>query len=60
MATPVNLNRFRKEKARAEKQARATENALKFGRTKAEKSSDNAVTALDQKRLDGHKRDDQT
>jgi hypothetical protein len=60
MATPVNLNRFRKEKARAEKKARATENAVKFGRTKAEKSSDNAVTALDQKRLDGHKRDDQT
>ena len=60
MATPVNLNRFRKEKARAEKKACATENAVKFGRTKAEKSRDNAVTALDQKRLDGHKRDDQT
>ena len=60
MATPVNLNRYRKEKARAEKKARATENAVKFGRTKAEKSSDNAVTALDQKRLDGHKHDDQT
>ena len=60
MATPVNLNRYRKEKARAEKKARASENVVKFGRTKAEKSHDTAVTALDQKRLDGHKRDDQT
>jgi hypothetical protein len=60
MATPVNLNRFRKEKSRAEKKARASENALKFGRTKAEKSHNIAVTALDKKRLDGHKRDDQT
>ncbi len=60
MTTPVNLNRFRKEKARAEKKARANENAVKFGRTRAEKSRDSAVTALDKKRLDGHKRDDQT
>jgi hypothetical protein len=33
---------------------------VKFGRTKAEKSHNIAVTALDKKRLDGHKRDDQT
>jgi len=60
MATPFNLNRFRKEKSRAEKKARASENALKFGRTKAEKSHNIAVTTLDNKHLDGHKRDDQT
>ena len=34
---PVNLNRVRKEKARVQKRARADENAVKFGRTKAEK-----------------------
>ncbi|WP_170760522.1 DUF4169 family protein [Ruegeria lacuscaerulensis] len=37
MSKPVNLNRYRKEKARAEKKARADQNAVKFGRTKAEK-----------------------
>ncbi len=38
MSKPVNLNRYRKEKARAEKKARADQNAVKFGRTKAEKA----------------------
>ena len=37
MVEPVNLNRFRKEKARADTKARADQNAVKFGRTKAEK-----------------------
>jgi len=60
MADPVNLNRYRKTKARAEKKVRANENAVKFGRTKAEKSRASALTELYSKRLDGHKRDDQT
>ena len=38
MGKPVNLNRYRKEKARAEKKARADQNAVKFGRSKAEKA----------------------
>ena len=42
MAAPVNLNRARKEKARAEKKARADENAARFGRTKAERMLDEA------------------
>lgn len=42
MAEPVNLNRFRKDKARAAKKARADENAVKFGRSKAEKDLDRA------------------
>ena len=37
MGKPVNLNRYRKEKARAEKKARADQNAVAFGRSKAEK-----------------------
>ncbi|MCE8511428.1 DUF4169 family protein [Ruegeria pomeroyi] len=42
MGKPVNLNQFRKQKARAEKKARADENAVKFGRSKADKQLDRA------------------
>ncbi|WP_424980224.1 DUF4169 family protein [Leisingera sp. S232] len=58
MAKPVNLNRYKKEKARAEKKARADENAVTFGRTKAEKDLDKARNAQDVRRLDDHKRDE--
>ncbi|NOE26034.1 DUF4169 family protein [Ruegeria sp. HKCCD6157] len=46
MGKPVNLNRYRKEKARAERKARADRNAVAFGRTKAEKE----VVKLQQKK----------
>jgi hypothetical protein len=55
--TVVNLNKFRKAKARAEKKVQANENAVKFGRTKAEKSLDHARNAKAQQDLDGKKRD---
>ncbi|MFY0309394.1 DUF4169 family protein [Leisingera sp. ANG59] len=58
MGKPVNLNRYRKEKARAEKKARADQNAVTFGRTKAEKDLDKARNAQEVKRLDDHKRDE--
>ena len=50
---PVNLNRARKARARADKQARANENAARFGRSKAQKElekarADKAVRDLDQ------------
>ncbi|WP_264213368.1 DUF4169 family protein [Leisingera thetidis] len=57
MAKPVNLNRIRKEKARAEKKARADQNAVTFGRTKAEKDLDKARNAQQARHLDDHKRD---
>jgi hypothetical protein len=57
MAAPVNLNRFRKDKARAAKKARADENAVKFGRTKAEKQRDTADANKAKRDLDGHMRD---
>ncbi|MEP1327745.1 DUF4169 family protein [Pseudophaeobacter sp.] len=57
MAEPVNLNRFRKEKARAEKKARADQNAVKFGRTKAEKSRDKSRKDQEIRRLDDHRSD---
>ena len=58
MAEPVNLNRFRKEKARAEKKARADQNAAKFGRTKAQKDAEKKLSEIEKRRLDGVKRDD--
>ncbi|SLN39276.1 hypothetical protein TRL7639_02008 [Falsiruegeria litorea R37] len=58
MAEPVNLNRFRKEKARAERKARADQNAVKFGRTKAEKDLERARADKAARNLDGHKADE--
>lgn len=54
---PVNLNRVRKNRARAEKRARADENAVKFGRTKGRKTRDTAGAAKSAKHLDHHKRE---
>ncbi len=58
MAEPVNLNRFRKAKARSDRKARADENAVRFGRTKAER--DLEKTQLDKARnaIDQHKHDE--
>lgn len=58
MSTPVNLNRVRKDKARAEAKARADQNAVKFGRSKAEKELDKARAAQAALRLDQHRKDD--
>ncbi len=55
--TPVNLNRFRKAKARAEKKARADENAVKHGRTKAQKQLEKARSEKAARDLSGKKRD---
>jgi hypothetical protein len=40
MAEIVNLNKLRKDKARAEDESRAQANRIKYGRTKAEKEND--------------------
>jgi hypothetical protein len=53
----VNLNKVRKDRARDEKRARADENAVKFGRTKAEKARDAAEKGASVRHLDGHKRE---
>ena len=42
MSDPVNLNKFRKAKAKVEKEQTAKENRAKFGSTKAEKQRDKA------------------
>lgn len=57
MSEPVNLNRFRKQKARAEKKARANQNAVTFGRTKADKQLDRTKAQKADRDLDGKKRE---
>ena len=58
MGKPVNLNRYRKEKARAEKKARADRNAAAFGRSKAEKQLDKARADKARCDLDNHELDE--
>ncbi|MDC3338979.1 DUF4169 family protein [Planktomarina temperata] len=57
MSAPVNLNRFRKAKARAEKSTRAVENSVKFGRSKAQKRLQETKNVAQVQHLDQHKRD---
>jgi hypothetical protein len=58
MADIVNLNRARKQQARLQQKAQADENAVKFGRTKAQKSLDKARAEKARGDLDGKKRDE--
>ena len=55
MVDPVNLNKFRKAKKRAEKEQRASENRVKYGRTKAEKQFQKAEADKLKKAADDHK-----
>ena len=58
MAEPVNLNRYRKAKARADQKARADENVARFGRTKAEKELEKSRADKARDAIDQHKRDE--
>ena len=57
MAEIHSLSKARKAKARAEKEATAEANRIKFGRTKAEKLQTAAEKARSDKTIDAHKRD---
>jgi hypothetical protein len=57
MAEIINLRQARKKKARAEKEARAAENRVSFGRSKAEKKLTQAERDKAESHLDSHKRD---
>lgn len=59
MAEPINLNRVRKERNRAEAKAQADANAVKFGRTKAQRLLETAREDLAARRLDQLKFDDE-
>jgi hypothetical protein len=58
MAEIVNLNRYRKERAKDEKARQAAENRTKFGRAKAERDSKRHEEELRRKNLDAHRLDD--
>lgn len=58
MSEPVNLNKFRKVKARVDKQTCADANTIKFGRTKAEKNQQALMSNTATRLLDGHKREE--
>jgi len=55
MNTPINLNKYKKQKARADKKAQAAENAVKFGLTKTERLNAQTETQKRDAHLDGHK-----
>lgn len=55
---PINLNRARKERARDAAKKQADENAVKHGRTKAERDLAAARRAQSIARLEGHKKDE--
>jgi vacuolar-type H+-ATPase subunit C/Vma6 len=58
MADIINLRTARKQKARAAKEAQASQNRILFGRTKAEKLKQSAEKERAEKIIDAHKRDD--
>ena len=58
MGKPVNLNRYRKEKARAEKKARADQNAAKFGQSKEDKTLARLRREKQDQTLDNHELDE--
>jgi len=59
MAEIINLRRARKAKERAVKDAKAQDNRIAFGRTKVERALSEAEKRLSERRLEGHKRDDE-
>ena len=55
--TLINLNKARKERARAEKQARASENVAKFGRSRTAKEAEKMRSDRAKAHIDQHQRD---
>lgn len=55
MADPINLRLARKRKARAEKDAQATENRRVFGMSKVERAARDAAQVKASRHLDGHR-----
>lgn len=54
---PVNLNQWRKSKTRAKAKARADENAVSHGRTKAQKTLESARAEKAARTAEAHKRE---
>lgn len=58
MAEIINLKNARKQKARTQKDAKAAQNRILFGRTKAEKLQQAAEKARAANHVDGHLKDE--
>jgi hypothetical protein len=58
MGDVVNLNRYRKQKLKAERERRASEKRARFGIPKRERAKTSAERALEARRIDGARRDD--
>ena len=58
MAKIINLRLRSKQKQREERAAMAAENAVKHGRTKAQKQAERAAADASARQLDAHKRAD--
>jgi len=58
MAKIINLRLRSKQKQREERAVKAAENAVKHGRTKAQKQAERAAAEASARQLDGHKRTD--
>ena len=59
MTEPINLNKARKARDRMKKKAQADENAVKFGRTKAQRVLEAAQTDKMRAALDRHRLEDE-
>jgi hypothetical protein len=57
MSGPINLNKARKARAKAAKEAEAAANRVKHGRTKAEKLAAEAEAQRAARRLDDSRRE---
>ena len=57
MGDVVNLNRFRKRRARDEDERRAAENRVRFGRTKADRDKAARTAEKAAKELEGERKE---
>ena len=59
MSKPINLNKARKSRDKVKKRRQADENAVKFGRTKAERDLEATRKSKAEAALDNHRIDDE-
>tara|TARA_R110002094_G_scaffold60692_5_gene71399 strand:+ start:2354 stop:2530 length:177 start_codon:yes stop_codon:yes gene_type:complete len=57
MSTPINLNKVKKERNRASRKARADENSVAFGQSRAQKDALKARAKQIARTLEAHKRE---
>jgi Domain of unknown function (DUF4169) len=57
MSDIISLSKARKAKVRVDKDATASANRVKFGRTKAEKLTSAAEKSMAERLIDAHKRE---